>query len=250
MSEQTQPGPISVLIADDHELVRAALRTMLGRRADIRVVGEVSDGQQAVAAASALRPDVILMDVRMPGMTGVEATRRILADWPHPGPRPRVLVLTTFDLDEYVHAALRAGASGFILKNNSPDQLIEAIRVIATGDAMLAPAITRRLINAFATLPPTLVSGRSRAASEPDRDLDPSGETDPLGVLTERERSVALLVAVGLSNAHIARRLNLSEASVKSSVNRLLNRLNLENRVQVAILVHSSGLAPEQPPRG
>ncbi|MFI0446915.1 response regulator [Actinomadura sp. 6N118] len=245
MSEQP---PISVLIADDHELVRAALRTMLGRRADIQVVGEVSDGQQAVAAASALRPDVILMDVRMPGMTGVEATRRILGDWPHPGPRPRVLVLTTFDLDEYVHAALRAGASGFILKNNSPDQLIEAIRVIATGEAMLAPAVTRRLINAFATLPPTLVSGQARAASESDRDPDRPGAADPLGVLTERERSVALLVAVGLSNAQIARRLNLSEASVKSSVNRLLNRLNLENRVQVAILVHSTGLAPKQPP--
>ncbi|MEU6997634.1 response regulator transcription factor [Nonomuraea sp. NPDC046570] len=223
---------VRVLIADDQELVRAALRVMLDRRADLEAVGEATDGQQAVAAAFELRPDVVLMDVRMPGLTGVEATRRILGDWPHPEPRPRVLVLTTFDLDEYVHAALRAGASGFLLKNASPDQLADAIKVVAAGKAMLAPGVTERLIGAFAAIPPALL------AEPPHRD----GAADPLSRLTRRELEVLVLVAKGLSNAQIAKSLDLTEAGVKSRVNRILTRLGLENRVQAAVLAHESGL--------
>ncbi|MFD5697920.1 response regulator [Streptomyces lasiicapitis] len=218
--------PVRVLTVDDQELVRTALRAML-RRTDVEVVGEAADGARAVEAAYELRPDVVLMDVRMPGMTGVDATARIIRDWPHPElPRPRVLVLTTFDLDEYVHAALRAGASGFLLKNTTPELLVEAIGVVAAGESMLAPTVTRRLIRTFSDLPPPLLSGG-----------------DPLDALTRRERDVAELVARGLSNARIAASLGLTEAGVKSTVNRILTRLGLENRVQIAILV----LAPERP---
>nr|BFE77777.1 hypothetical protein GCM10020093_003780 [Planobispora longispora] len=158
--------PVRVLIADDQELVRAALRLMIERRADLTVAGEAADGQEAVAAALALRPDVVLMDVRMPGMTGVEATGRILGDWPHDGPRPRVLMLTTFDLDEYVHASLRAGASGFVLKNTTPDRLADAIRVVAAGEAALAPSVTRRIIGAVTALPAALLADVPRPAGE------------------------------------------------------------------------------------
>ncbi|RKS76977.1 DNA-binding NarL/FixJ family response regulator [Actinomadura pelletieri DSM 43383] len=228
---------IRVLIADDQKMVRTALRTVLGQRDEMVIVGEAEDGPHAVTAAIDLRPDVVLMDVRMPGMTGVEATRRILGGWPHPGPRPRVLMLTTFDLDEYVHAALRAGADGFILKNNTPEQLVEAINAVAAGQAMLAPTVTRRLIATVAALPPGLLTG-------PPRPLD--DRPHPLDTLTDRERGVVLLVARGLSNGQIARRLDQSEAAVKSSVNRILTKLNLENRVQAALLVHGAG--PLTPP--
>ncbi|MFF4417570.1 response regulator [Streptosporangium sp. NPDC001559] len=226
-------NPVRVLIADDQELVRAALRIMLDRRADLLVVGEAADGEEAVAAALDLRPDVVLMDVRMPGMTGVEATRHIVGRWPHEQPHPRVLVLTTFDLDEYVHACLRAGAAGFILKNVSPDQLADAIRVVASGEAMLAPSVTSRLIGAFTALPPALV--------EPS----PSSRAGALGELTRRELEVLVLVARGLSNARIARDLGLSEAGVKSRINRILTRLGLENRVQAAIAAREAGLLGE-----
>ncbi|MFI6388518.1 response regulator [Nonomuraea sp. NPDC050540] len=220
---------IRVLIADDQALVRAALKAMLVRRADLDVVGEAADGGQAVAMAADLCPDVIVMDVRMPGLTGVEATARILSGWPHRDrPRPRVLVLTTFDLDEYVHAALRAGAGGFMLKNSSPEQLAEAIRVVAAGDSMLAPSVTRRLIGAFAAVPSAL--------------LDPPERPRAPGPLTRRELDVLVLVAKGLSNAQIAAELGLSEAGVKSRVNRILTRLGLENRVQAAIFAYDSGL--------
>ncbi|WP_405656592.1 response regulator [Streptomyces sp. RK9] len=220
---------VRVLTVDDQELVRTALRAML-RRTEVDVVGEAADGERAVEAAFALRPDVILMDVRMPGMTGVEATRRILDGWPHPGPRPRVLMLTTFDLDEYVHAALRAGASGFLLKNTTPQALVEAIGVVAAGEAMLAPTVTRRLIRAFSDLPPPLLPGAARPAPAP-------GTEGPLGALTAREREVARLVAQGLSNARIGAVLGLAQPAVKSTVNRILTRLGLENRVQIAVLV-------------
>ncbi|MFF5516928.1 response regulator [Streptomyces coeruleorubidus] len=232
--------PVRVLTVDDQELVRTALRMMLRRRTDVEVVGEAADGARAVEAAYELRPDVVLMDVRMPGMTGVEATARILRGWPYPGPRPRVLVLTTFDLDEYVHAALRAGASGFLLKNTTPELLAEAIGVVAAGEAMLAPTVTRRLIRTFSDLPPPLLSGVRPRPSPADG--PPGGPGDPLDALTRRERDVAELVARGLSNARIAGSLGLSEAGVKSTVNRILTRLGLENRVQIAILV----LATEQ----
>ncbi|MFH9060404.1 response regulator [Streptomyces coeruleorubidus] len=236
--------PVRVLTVDDQELVRTALRMMLRRRTDVEVVGEAADGARAVEAAYELRPDVVLMDVRMPGMTGVEATARILRGWPHPGPRPRVLVLTTFDLDEYVHAALRAGASGFLLKNTTPELLAEAIGVVAAGEAMLAPTVTRRLIRAFSDLPSPLLSGVRPRPSPADG--SPGGPGDPLDALTRRERDVAELVARGLSNARIAGSLGLSEAGVKSTVNRILTRLGLENRVQIAILVLAAEPATEQ----
>ncbi|MBG0817645.1 response regulator transcription factor [Planomonospora sp. ID82291] len=252
-----------VLVADDQELVRSALRLVIGRRADLVVAGEAADGEEAVAAAFALRPDVVLMDVRMPGLTGVEATGRILGDWPHADPRPRVLMLTTFDLDEYVHAALRAGATGFVLKDISPDRLAEAVRVVAAGESALAPTVTRRLIGAVAALPPALLAGPPR----PGPERGPGEETGTgtgtgteregtgrLGGLTARELEVLVLVARGLSNTRIARSLGLSEAGVKSRMNRILTRLGLENRVQAAILAHEEGLVdparvPPRPPR-
>ncbi|GAP47403.1 response regulator [Streptomyces azureus] len=236
--------PVRVLTVDDQELVRTALRVMLRRRSDVEVVGEAADGARAVEAAYELRPDVVLMDVRMPGMTGVEATARIIQGWPHPGRLPRVLVLTTFDLDEYVHAALRAGASGFLLKNTTPELLVEAIGVVAAGEAMLAPTVTRRLIRTFSDLPPPLLSGvrpRPSAADGP-----PGAPDDPLDALTRRERDVAELVARGLSNARIAGSLGFSESGVKSTVNRILTRLGLENRVQIAILVLAARPTTEQ----
>ncbi|WP_449064765.1 response regulator [Planomonospora algeriensis] len=234
--------PVRVLVADDQELVRSALRLVIERRADLAVAGEAADGEEAVAAAFELRPDVVLMDVRMPGLTGVEATGRILADWPHGDPRPRVLMLTTFDLDEYVHASLRAGAAGFVLKDTSPDRLAEAIRVVAAGESALAPTVTRRLIGTFAALPPALLAG------PPEAEKAGRGR---IGGLTARELEVLVLVARGLSNTRIARTLGLSEAGVKSRVNRILTRLGLENRVQAAILAHEEGLAGPSgfPPR-
>jgi DNA-binding NarL/FixJ family response regulator len=189
---------IRVLVADDQEMVRTALRLVIDRREGLSVVGEASDGEQAVERAIELQPDVVLMDVRMPGMTGVEATRRITTSWPGPGPAPRILVLTTFDLDESVHAALRAGADGFLLKNSPPDKLAHAIRVTASGEAVLAPSVTRRLISTFTALPASRPSGR-------------------LDLLTEREWQVLVLVARGLSNAQIATALDLTEANVKAA---------------------------------
>ncbi|MEV4140899.1 response regulator transcription factor [Dactylosporangium sp. NPDC049742] len=212
---------VTVLIADDQDMVRAALRAILDRRPDLEVVGEAADGEQAVALAAELRPDVVLMDVRMPGLTGVEATRRILgAALPS-----KILVLTTFDLDEYVQSALRAGASGFLLKNASPEQLCDAVRAVAAGNAVLAPAVTRRIAEAFQAPP-------AKAAVDG---------------LTARELEVLVLVGRGLSNARIARTLDLSESGVKSRVNRILTRLGLENRVQAALLAREAGLLDELP---
>lgn len=228
---------IRVLIADDQEMVRTALRLVINRREGLSVVGEARDGQQAVEMAVELQPDVVLMDVRMPGMTGVEATRRITTSWPGPGPAPHILMLTTFDLDEYVHSALRGGAGGFLLKNSPPDQLAYAIRVAADGGAILAPSVTHRLISTFTALPAA-----------------PTASTDghsPADLLTERELQVLVLVARGLSNSQIAATLDLTEANVKSRLNRILTRLGLENRVQAAILAHEAGLLRTiKPPPG
>ncbi|WP_310714153.1 response regulator transcription factor [Streptomyces lydicus] len=239
---------VRVLLADDQEMVRTALRLVIDRRADLSVVGESADGEEAVSHAIELRPDVVLMDVRMPGMTGVEATRRLTTSWPGPGPAPRVLVLTTFDLDEYVHAALRAGAAGFLLKNSPPDQLTHAIRTAAAGEAVLAPSVTRRLIDTVTALPAALLphapvppdpaAGEGRQEDGPDRPATPG----VLNALTERELHVLVLVARGMSNARIAAALGLSEGNVKSRVNRILTRLGLENRVQAALLAHRAGL--------
>ncbi|MFC4048234.1 response regulator [Actinomadura syzygii] len=214
---------IRVLIADDQEMVRSGLRMVVDRHDDLRVVAFAGDGEQAVAAAFTHRPDVVVMDVRMPRLSGVEATGRLLRDWPHPGPPPRVIVLTTFDLDEYVHAALRAGASGFLLKNTSPDHLAGAVRAAVQGETTLAPSITDRLVRSYVASPPPV-------------------EDDPLELLTARETDVLLLIARGRSNAEIGAELGLSAPAVKSRANRIFARLGVTNRVQAALLAHRAGL--------
>ena len=212
---------IRVLICDDQALVRAGFRAILGSRPEIEVVGEAENGAEAVALAERRRPDVILMDIRMPVLDGVEATRRLVAE----GSPARILVLTTFDLDEYVHAAIRAGASGFLLKDVTPAKLVEAIRIVAGGDALLAPSVTRRLLERFAA---TLPAG------------DQSSEV--LGQLTARETEVLRLLAAGLSNAEIASELVVSEATVKTHISSLLRKLGLRDRVQAVILAYETGL--------
>jgi DNA-binding NarL/FixJ family response regulator len=213
---------IRVLLCDDQALVRSGFRMILDARDDLEVVGEAEDGVQAIALARKLDPDVILMDVRMPELDGVEATRRLIAN----GSRARVLILTTFDLDEYVYEAIRAGASGFLLKDVQPSQLVDAIRVVAAGEALLAPSITRRLLDRFAdTLP--------NATGAPPLGLDS---------LTERELEVLKLLAQGLSNAELAERLFLSETTVKSHISSVLRKLNLRDRVQAVVLAYEAGL--------
>ncbi len=212
---------VRVLICDDQPLVRAGFRTILGSKRDIEVVGEAENGAEAVALAERRRPDVILMDIRMPVLDGVEATRRLVAA----GTAARILVLTTFDLDEYVHAAIRAGASGFLLKDVTPAKLFEAIRIVADGDALLAPSVTRRLLERFAT---TLPAGEA------------SG--DALAELTSRETEVLRLLAGGMSNAEIASELVVSEATVKTHISSVLRKLGLRDRVQAVIVAYESGL--------
>jgi DNA-binding NarL/FixJ family response regulator len=212
---------IRVLIADDQALVRGGFRSILDGQDDIEVVGEAEDGNEAVEAAGGLRPDVVLMDVRMPGVDGIEATRRIAAL----GLDARVLVLTTFDVDDYVYDAMKAGASGFLLKSAPPRQLAEAVRTIAAGDALLAPSVTRRLVEQFVKRPP------------PGAAI-PSG----LETLTERELDVLRVLARARSNAEIAAELFVSEATVKSHVNRLLGKLDLRDRAQAIVLAYESGL--------
>jgi DNA-binding NarL/FixJ family response regulator len=213
---------IRVLLADDQQLVRGGFRMILRAEPDIEVVGEAADGTEAVALARQLDPDVVLMDVRMPTMDGIEATRRIIDT---NGDRPRVLVLTTFDLDEYVYEALRAGASGFLLKDAPEEQLVSGIRIVADGGSLFAPAVTRRLIERFAGAP----------APEPP---------PALGELTPRELEVLRLLARGLSNGEIAADLVVSEHTAKTHVAHILNKLNLRDRVQAVVLAYESGLAP------
>jgi DNA-binding NarL/FixJ family response regulator len=212
---------IRVLIADDQALVRGGFRLILEAQHDIQVVGEAQDGEDALAQARGLRPDVVLMDIRMPKLDGLEATRRLLsADG-----KSRVLVLTTLDADEYVYEAMKAGASGFLLKDARPEQLADAVRVVASGDALLAPAITRRLIEDFVRRPPP-----------------GSGPPVELGQLSERELDVLKLIAQGLSNAEIAASLFLSEATVKTHVTHILGKLHLRDRVQAVVLAYECGL--------
>ena len=217
-----------VVIADDQALVRGGFRLIL-TLAGIPVVAEAADGKEAVAATLKHRPDVVLMDIRMPVMDGLEATRRILES--RPGQNTRVIMLTTFDLDQYVYAALAAGASGFLLKDVSPEHLVAAVQLVRTGDALLAPSITRRLIERFA--PPAAEPG------VPGRDLS---------VLTPRELEVLGLVARGMSNAELAAALTLSEATVKTHVARILAKLDLRDRVQAVILAYETGLISPAPP--
>ncbi|GGW62481.1 DNA-binding response regulator [Streptomyces lucensis JCM 4490] len=213
---------IRVLIADDQQMVRQGFTVLLDTKPDIHVVGQAVDGRDAIARVAELVPDVVLMDIRMPELGGIEATRRITAE--HPG--IRVLVLTTFDLDEYVYEALRAGAAGFLLKDASADQLAEAVRVVAAGDALLAPGVTRRLIAEFSRL-----DGSPRAPLK-----------QRVGDLTERETEVLALIARGLSNAEIAERLVVAEQTVKTHVSRMLVKLGLRDRTQAAVFAYESGL--------
>ena len=212
---------IRVLICDDQALVRAGFRAILELQNDIQVVGEAQNGAEAVALAERRSPDVILMDIRMPVLDGVDATRRLVAA----GSPARILVLTTFDLDEYVHAAIRAGASGFLLKDVTPSKLLDAIRIVAGGDALLAPSVTRRLLERF-------------ARTLPQRDVS----TEALAGLTARETEVLRLLAGGLSNAEIAAELVVSEATVKTHISSLLRKLGLRDRVQAVILAYETGL--------
>jgi DNA-binding NarL/FixJ family response regulator len=212
---------IHVLIADDQALVRGGFRLILEAQKDMKVVGEAGDGRQAIAQAREFRPDVVLMDVRMPELDGLEATRRLLSD----GEGIRVLILTTFDLDEYVYEGMKAGASGFLLKDVRPEQLADAVRVVAAGEALLAPTITRRLIEEFVRRP------------APGSAVPPE-----LSLLTERELETLKLVARGLSNSEIASSLFLSEATVKTHVTHILAKLKLRDRVQTVVLAYESGL--------
>ena len=212
---------IRVLLADDQALVRGGFQMILAAQPDIEVVGEAEDGRQAIDLTNRLLPDVILMDVRMPVLDGLEATRRLV----ELGTTARILILTTFDLDEYVYAAIRAGASGFLLKDVRPSQLVDAIRVVAEGEALLAPAVTRRLLERFAATLPT-----------------PEERAPALATLTDREREVLELVASGLSNSEIAERLFLGETTVKTHVSSLLRKLGLRDRVQAVVLAYEAGL--------
>jgi len=219
--------PLRVLVADDQALVRAGFRLILEAQPGIQVVAEAADGDVAVRLTRRSRPDVVLMDVRMPVLDGLEATRRILGEAVQgpAGEPPRILILTTFDLDEYVYAALRSGASGFLLKDVSPEQLVAAVRTVAVGDALLAPSITRRLIERYA-VPPAA----------------PSGSIEALGSLTPRETEVLRLVARGMSNAEIADTLVVGEATAKTHVAAILAKLDLRNRAQAVVLAYESGL--------
>jgi DNA-binding NarL/FixJ family response regulator len=218
---------IRVLIADDQALVRGGFRLILEAQKDIEVVGEAQDGEDAFTQARELQPDVVLMDIRMPKMDGLEATRRLLSD----GSESRVLVLTTFDADEYVYEAMRAGASGFLLKDVRPEQLADAVRVVASGDALLAPAITRRLIEDFMRRP-----------------APGSGKPPELSELSQRELEVLKLIAQGLSNAEIAASLFLSEATIKTHVTHILTKLRLRDRVQAVVLSYECGLVQPSAP--
>jgi DNA-binding NarL/FixJ family response regulator len=210
---------IRVIVADDQSMVRAGFRMLLSGEADIEVVAEASNGLEAVEKAARFRPTVVLMDIRMPELDGLEATRRILAA----DDTARILILTTFDLDEYVYEALRAGASGFVLKDDPPEQLLAAIRIVAGGEALLSPTITKRVIEKFTRI----------AHPEPPKEL---------ADLTDRELDVLRLIARGLSNAEIGQELYISDATVKTHITHILQKLNLRDRVQAVVLAHETGL--------
>ncbi len=225
---EREPLSIRVLLADDQALVRSGFRLVLETRSDLEVVGEADDGAQAVELAGTTRPDVILMDVRMPNLDGIEATRRIVGD----GNGARILVLTTFDLDEYVYEAIRAGASGFLLKDVRPGDLIDAIRLIADGNALLGPTVTKRLLERFADDRPRI------------------GDPVALERLTAREREILCLLATGFSNAEIAQQLFLGETTVKTHVSSVLRKLGVRDRVQAVIVAFDAGLVRSASPAG
>jgi DNA-binding NarL/FixJ family response regulator len=219
---------IGIVVADDHQVVRTGFAALLATQPDFSVLGTASDGAEAVSACASLRPDVVLMDVRMPGTDGIAATAQLAAS---PSP-PKVLILTTFDLDEYVFDALRAGASGFLLKDVTAERLFEAVRVVAAGEALLAPGMTRRLISEFTRLRPQGGPGGAAAAGRPAA----------LAALTPRETEVLRLVAEGLSNTEIAQRLVVTEETVKTHVSRILAKLGLRDRTQAVVVAYESGL--------
>jgi DNA-binding NarL/FixJ family response regulator len=219
---------IKIVVADDHEVVRAGFAALLDTQPDFTVVGTASDGAEAVKISRELRPDVVLMDVRMPGTDGIEATRQLTGD----ANGPHVIILTTFDLDEYVYDALRAGASGFLLKDVTGERLFDAVRVVAAGEALLAPAVTRRLISEFARLRPAAPAPPAAVAE-----------------LTPRETEVLRLLAEGLSNPEIADRLVITEETVKTHVSRVLHKLALRDRAQAVVLAYESGLVRPGSPR-
>jgi DNA-binding NarL/FixJ family response regulator len=224
-----QPGgdqAIRIIVADDHQVVRSGFAALLGTQPDFTVVGTASDGAEAVRISRELQPDVVLMDVRMPGTDGIEATRQLAAPPDSAERGPRILILTTFDLDEYVYDALCAGASGFLLKDVTAERLFDAVRVVAAGDALLAPAVTRRLISEFARI-------RPRSDSPP---------VPALAALTARETQVLKLLAEGLSNPEIAERLVVTEETVKTHVSRMLAKLGLRDRTQAVVAAYESGL--------
>ncbi|KAB8195214.1 response regulator [Nonomuraea phyllanthi] len=218
---------IRVLLVDDQPLLRTGFRLILEAESDITVVGQAGDGKDAMEQTRVLLPDVVLMDIRMPGVDGIEATRRIVREAAPSAHVPKVLVLTTFDLDEYIVEALRSGASGFLLKDVPPDELVQAIRVVAAGDAIVAPSVTRRLLDRFATRLPSAYE--QPAPARLDR-------------LTERELEVLRLIAKGMSNAEIAAKLVVSETTVKTHVGNVLTKLGLRDRVQAVVLAYETGL--------
>ncbi|MFI6089491.1 response regulator [Streptomyces sp. NPDC051218] len=221
----------TVLIVDDQPMQRFGFRMLLESQDDMKVVGEAGNGSEAVRMTAELHPDVALMDIRMPGLDGIEATRRIVAS----GDRTRVLILTTFDLDEYAYAGLRAGASGFLIKDALPEELLSGIRAVATGDAVVAPSLTRRLLDAYADHLPT------RAGSDADPSRDPR-----LAALTDREREILTVIGQGWTNAEIAGRLHLAESTVKTHVGRILAKTGARDRVQAVILAYDTKLvSPE-----
>ena len=222
----TSEGMLRVVIADDQVLVRTGFRMILMSEG-IDVVGEAANGEEALRIVGETRPDVVLMDIRMPGMDGLEATRRILGSGSDDAELPRIIILTTFDLDQYVYSAITAGASGFLLKDVSPEHLVSAVRMVRAGDAMLAPAITRRLVERFAV---PAVNPRTEALHK------------DLSTLTPREREVLGLLGRGLSNAELAGRFHLSEATVKTHVARILAKLNLRDRAQAVVVAYETGL--------
>jgi DNA-binding NarL/FixJ family response regulator len=219
--------PTRILLADDQALVRGGLRMILDAQPDLEVVGEATDGREALQQARELSPQLVLMDVRMPELDGLETTRRLLS---HHEPSPKVIVLTTFDLDDYVYDAIRAGASGFLLKSAPPQQLVEGIRTVMAGDALLSPEITRRLLDRFISRPPP-----------------PTGTPPELAELSQRELEVLRLIADGCSNAEIAATLFLSEATIKTHVTHILTKLRLRDRVQAVALAYRTGLMDNAP---
>jgi DNA-binding NarL/FixJ family response regulator len=235
-------GAIGIVVADDHEVVRAGFAALLDTQPDFTVLGTAADGASAVSVCRSARPDVVLMDVRMPGVDGIEATRQLMAG----DDRPRVLILTTFDLDEYVFDALRAGASGFLLKDVTAERLFDGVRVVAAGEALLAPGVTKRLISEFARLKAPDPAGLPDPTGLPGTAHGPqasaSGWGPALAALTRRETEVLRLVAEGLSNTEIATRLFVTEETVKTHVSRMLAKLGLRDRTQAVVAAYESGL--------